>query len=292
MPDNTDTSLLRTIPRVLRARDFHLYLEGGKRLTDLWRSGGQVVLGHKPPKVLGELKNACERGLFSALPHPTEQRFLKALAALFPNKVFRLYTNDSSLRRALARAGFTEESRASFPDPAFPPQDGFPSRVSLWRPFLTNNNDVSVYVPVLPFPLAPSVLIINREFDHSFSASDLISPVVLSPAVRALYNLISILKVFDTKREYPYYPKLHKALSQFSSDSQQVRWHRKGIYLTVDRSIDNDQYATMFKQFLSEGFLLPPSSSEPAILPLEMSDGEEAKFAGLLIQQWEAQAFG
>ena len=113
---NTDMSLLRLLPKVLRARDFHLYLEGGKRLTDLWRWGGRAVLGHKPPKVLVELKNAAERGLFTPLPHPMEKRFTKALSEFFPDSGFRLYMDESSLRRALAEAGL--------------------ENVPLWRPFL------------------------------------------------------------------------------------------------------------------------------------------------------------
>ena len=101
-----DRELLRLLPRVLRARDFHLYLEGGRRLLDLWLQGGRAILGHKPPNVVKELKNAAERGLFTPLPHPLEKRFLKALGEFFPDKTFRLYMDEASLHHALNDAGF------------------------------------------------------------------------------------------------------------------------------------------------------------------------------------------
>jgi hypothetical protein len=134
-----DGELLRLLSKVLRARDFHLYLENGKRLTDLWLSGGRAILGHKPPKVLRELKNAGERGLFSALPHPMERRFIKALEQLFPGRSFRLYMDSESLFKALGEADF-----------------------SLWRPFLTAEN-APILLPVLPWPLAPLVLVLEKS---------------------------------------------------------------------------------------------------------------------------------
>ena len=183
-----ERTLLRLLPRVLRARDFHLYLDGGKRLTDLWRSGGRAVLGHKPPRVLGELKNAAERGLFTSLPHPLEGRFIKALEGFFPDRAFRLYMDESSLYRALEEAGFT----GPFYDPAFPLQNvvaqntaardsiaqaGGKPDVSLWRPFLDDakaygatSDPVSapILIPVLPWPLAPAVLVFEKSMEASF----------------------------------------------------------------------------------------------------------------------------
>ena len=93
---HSDRELLRLLPMVLRARDFHLYRDNGKRLTDLWLQDGKAVLGHKAPKVIVELKNAAERGLFSSLPHPLERRFLKALEVFFPGRAFRLYRDEAT----------------------------------------------------------------------------------------------------------------------------------------------------------------------------------------------------
>jgi len=251
-----DRSLLRLMPPALRARDFHLYLEGGKRITDLWRFGGKAVLGHKPPRVLSELKNAAERGLFTPLPHPLEKRLLKALVLLFPGRSFRLYIEESSLQLSVTNAGLDY------------------AQVPLWRPFLGELTD-SVTITVMPWPQGPAVLVLPESLEKSFPSGDLIPPLLLAPAVRAIYNLAAILKTFDPGRDWPNYPKIKKALANGI-------WRHQGIYLTLKQNMDKTQYETLFRRFLEGGFLLPPSPEEPAILPFTMSAGEEAKLAELL----------
>ena len=274
-----DNNLLRLLPKVLRARDFYLYLEGGKRLTDLWRWGGRAILGHKPSRVLAELKNAAERGLFTPLPHPLERRFSKALSGFFPGRAFRLYTNESAMRHALAEQGLLAAINAPFHDPAFPRRNSENAGISLWRPFLEEKVPDTVFVPVLPWPQGPAVLALPETMEDSFPAGELIPPVLLAPAARALYNLASALKTFDPNRAG--YPKLKKALEGLQSG--EGFWQRRGIYLTADPCMDRAKYETLFRRFLDAGFLIPPSSSEPAILPPEMSAGEEAKLASEMI---------
>ena len=263
----SERELLRLLPRVLRARDYHLYLENGKRLTDLWLAGGRAILGHKPPMVLGELKNTAERGLFTPLPHPMERRFLKALGELFPGRVFRLYADAGSLHRTLEEAAEKE--------------------ASIWRPFTgssvvnrssdsissdDNQQEARVLIPVLPWPLGPEVLALNKDMDNIFPAGEIIPPVLLAPATRALYDLLAVIK--DGSRTRRMYPKVEKALK----DSP---WRRRGIYLTLEEETDREKYSHLFKHFLEGGFFIPPSQAEPLILPASMSDGEEAKLAGL-----------
>ena len=258
-----ERDLLRLLPRVLRARDFRLYLEGGKRLVDLWLQGGRAVLGHKPPMVLRELKNTAERGLYSSLPHPLEGRFLKALGEIFPGCAFRLYLDSGSLGRALAAAGFSET-------------------VPLWRPFLeaagalgasAANADTPVLRPVLPWQLGPEVLVLDKSLGASFPAGDLIPPVLLAPATRALFNLAAAMKAPGQGRQC--YHKIEKALKG-------SRWCRKEIYLTLKEDMDKENYKKLFLHFLEGGFLIPPSAKEPIILPASMSDGEESKLSVLL----------
>ena len=293
--------LLRLLPKVLRARDFHLYLENGKRLTDLWLQGGRAVLGHKPPKVTGELKNAAERGLFSPLPHPMERRFLKALEAFFPGRAFRLYPDETSLRLALAEAGFVVNNAL---DPAFPhagfntsghgPVDGQSAdnsaNVFIWRPFLeppekpsletetapdacAKEGEASILIPVLPWPPGPAVLVLDKSHEASFPPGELIAPVLLAPAARALYDLAAALKA--NTRNGRQFPKIGRALK----DSL---WHRRGIYLSAGQETSSDKYEDLFRRFLESGFLIPPSRAEPLILPASMSAGEETKLAQLL----------
>ena len=271
-----DRELLRLLPNVKRARDFHLYLENGKRLVDLWLSGGRAVLGHKPTGVLRALKNAAERGLFTPLPHPMEKRFFKTLAAFFPERSFRLYMDEGSLFRAMAEAGFD-----SCYDPAFPHSKGEGKQnLSLWRPFLTPNEytDTPVLLPVLPllpWPLPPVVLVLEKRMEASFPPSELIPPLLLATATRSLYDLIA-----ELKKPARRYPKIEKALG-----AQKSYWQRRGIYLTVTPKMDKEIYTSLFRRFLDGGFLIPPSSGEPTILPASMSQGEESALAALLAAQ-------
>ena len=270
-----DRELLKLLPRVLRARDFHLYMEGGKRLTDLWLNGGKAILGHKPPGFLKELKNTAQRGLFSPLPGPLERRILKALEEIFPGRAFRLYPDESSLYRALEKAALQEPAIQALLEPG----------ISLWRPFLEGAageggkgplNKAPLLIPVLPWPLGPAVLVLDR--DTEFPAGEIIPPVILAPAIRSLYELIKAMK-----EKIPRPMKIEKALKNSN-------WQRKGIYLFTSEQGEetepgagvSEAYAALWKYFLEGGFLLPPSPAEPAILPMSMSPGEEAKLAKLI----------
>ena len=267
---NYNRELLRLLPRVTRARDFHLYLENRKRLTDLWLQGGRAILGHKPPRFLLELKNTAERGLFSTLPHQTENRMIKALREIFPGRAFRLYLDSGSLNSALEETGLV-------------------GIASVWRPFLETPPETqpletpSILIPVPPWPLGPDVLVLEKSLDKSFPAGDLIPPVLLAPATRTLYNLAAALKAPGHGRMR--YQKIEKVLNRKkfeTSGSEGCLWRRRGIYLTVEPDIEAEKYKALFLRFLDGGYLIPPSPMEPAILPAVMSKGEEAKLAELL----------
>ncbi|MDR0376629.1 MAG: hypothetical protein LBH70_02425 [Spirochaetaceae bacterium] len=307
-------ALLRSLPPIRRARGFRLYTAGGRRLTDLWQYGGRAVLGHTPAGVLRELKNAASRGLFAPFPGCYEGRFVKALTRLFPGRTVRLYAGAESLRRALDRAGY--DAGVSFPDPAFPLFRAGPAPV-LWRPFLEDppkrspaagpevpvhqppspprpggslddgatihkhdrlleqSGAAPILVPVLPSPWAglPYVLILDTALEAAFPASgqDLVSPVVLTTAARSVWDLIAALP----ERSFRKFPRIRKALGHSP-------WRRRGVYLTLTGSPGEEAYAALFRRFLENGFLLPPSPGYPLILPGELSPGEEAALAGCL----------
>ena len=246
------------IPVITRARGYRLYTDRGKRLVDLWQYGGRALLGHTPPGLLRTLKNGAERGLLVPLPHFASQRFLKALAALFPGFSFRVYRDEGVLRRALETAGFSGENSAPF-----------------WRPFSGEAVPVSSFVPVLPFPFpgAPEVLAFDSSRETpGFPPSETLAPAALLGASRCVWDLIALLA--SGKRAAPF-PLLAGALRENPG------WKRRGIYLRY--SGDKD-YTCIFSRFLEEGFLLPPSPEEDAILPGELSPGEEKKLAGLLLR--------
>ena len=278
---NSDEGLLRSLPRVLRARDFHLYTEGGKRLVDLWLYGGKAVLGHKPPRFLLKLKNAAERGLFTPLPHPLERRLTKALAAFFPDRSFRFYNDPFSLYRAVEKALLSEGTHcqiSAIPDPAFPGSDDEKAVASRWRPFVEPAPKAPILIPVLPWPLGPAVLALDKSLEASFPQSELIPPVLLAPAARALYDLAAKLRSPGRQRFY----RIEKSITGVKPGDSPERglWQLRGIYLTTRAG--SEKYAQLFQNFLEAGFLLPPSANEPAILPSSMSKGEETRLAELL----------
>jgi len=255
-------SLLKQVPTVLRARGFRLYTQGGRRLVDLWLNGGAAVLGHTPPNILRELKNTAGRGLYSPLPHFTEGRFLKALSRLFPGRSFRLYAAPPP-----ELAGLFDSCLAS-----------------LWRPFIDPASplataDSPLFVPVLPgiqlwrggLPLGLCVVTAESESQlEQLPPGDTLSPVLLAVAARGVYDLFA-----SHERAKPALPRVFKAL-------EKSPWERQGIYLSLKEKPEKDKWAALFSQFLDAGFLLPPISSHPLILPGELSDGEEAKLAALL----------
>ncbi|MHB9292132.1 hypothetical protein Holit_01221 [Hollandina sp. SP2] len=262
---------LRQVPPVLRARDFHLYTQGGRRLVDLWQYGGAAVLGHTPRSVLREFKNSAERGLFTPFPHPLENRFTKALSRLFPGTSCRVYADAASLRRALAIAGFATAAAAPFPDPAV--EAALPEVLSLWRPFLGAENKESplFLVPVLPWVLAPKVVVLKQNLDPQalgFPPSDFLPPVLLAGTSRAIYDLF-----LWPEREQEHFPRIRKV---------QGIWYQRGIYLHHGEALDEQAYTERFLRFLAGGFLLPPERTDPLILPGYMSKGEEATLAALL----------
>jgi len=270
---NNDEELFRLLPRVLRARDFHLYTDGGKRLVDLWLQGGRAILGHKPPGVLLELKNAAERWLFSPFPHPLERRLTKALAVLCPDRSFRFYNDPLSMFHAIKKALPDECASfqaATIPDPAFPDSNAEKAIVSLWRPFVEPVPKTPILIPVLPWPLGPAVLALDKSLDASFPQGELIPPVLLAPAARALYDLAAQIRSRSPVRQRYY--RVEKVTAGV--------WQRRGIYLTTQ--VEREKYAELFRSFLEAGFLLPPSASEPVILPAAMSKGEETQLAKLL----------
>jgi len=261
-------SLLKQVPTVLRARGFRLYIQGGKRLIDLWLNGGAAVLGHTPPNILRELKNTASRGLYSPFPHFTEGRFLKALLRLFPGRSFRLYAAPPPELAGLFSSGIA----------------------SLWRPFIDPASpfaaaDSPLLVPVLPgiqlwrggLPLGLCVVAAESESHlEQLPPGDTLPPVLLAVAARGVYDLLA-----SHERAKPVLPRVFKALEKSRAEQ---RWERQGIYLNLKEKPEKDEWAALFSQFLDAGFLLPPTSAQPLILPGELSDGEEAKLAALVMR--------
>jgi len=253
METKDELYLLSTVPQVLRARGYRLYLSNNKRLIDLWLCGGAAILGHTPANQLRELKNTAGRGLYAPYPHFTENRLIKALSKLLPGRVFRLY--------------------------AAPPKEL--GDITLWRPY-TGSEEFKdeIFIPVIPgiqtwrggLPFGLCVIAAQSEEAVShLPPGDRFSPILLSLAARGIHDIIAA-----PERGKPHFPKINKALKT-------SRWQRNGIYLTLKETPAQAEWETLFNSFLESGFLLPPSPVYPLILPGEMSDGEETKLAAALL---------
>jgi len=282
--DDGDFSLLRLVPTILRARDFRLYIRTKEktRLVDLWQNGGAAILGHTPPSMLRELKNTAGRGLYAPFPHFLETRYVKALAQIFPGRNVKLYASPPPGLEAMVADGSAE----------------------LWRPFLDPKNPLAVskdappvLIPVVPgiqswratenrlgeklaLPLGLCVLAVDKNAELQAAGhaplppNDFLSPVLLAVAARGIHDLIA-----SPARAKPAFPRIAKALRSAQGSSG---WRLQGTYLFPKRPFSREAWAAMFRRFLEVGFLLPPASFQPAILPGELSPGEEAKLAGLL----------
>ena len=273
--------LLRTIPNIQRARGYRLYLANGKRLTDLWLNGGAAILGHTPANLLHEIKNTASRGLYAPYPHFTKNRFLKALSALFPGRSFRLYAAPPQELMLSTLSGLTQVNEEK-KERAF-------INFKLWRPYCDPANpfavdDTQILIPVLQgiqtwrnnMPLGLCAAVIKNEpadsdeSDIKLPPDDDLPPILTAIAARGIYDLLAA-----PARGKPNLPKVSGALHK-------SRWRRMGIYLTLKKEISNEEWEVLFHKFLDAGFLLPPFQSQPAILPGELSDGEEKKLAAAL----------
>jgi hypothetical protein len=122
------------------------------------------------------------------------------------------------------------------------------------------------------FPLGLCVLAIEPSFENTLPPGDFLSPVLLAVAARGLYDLIAAVP-----ERTSHLPRIAKALK-----NNDCRWRQQGIYLSLKQELAKEEWAELFRRFLEKGFLLPPVPYQPAILPGVLSQGEEAKLAGLL----------
>ena len=283
--NGNELSLLSLVPQVLRARDFRLYTDGGKRLVDLWLNGGSAVLGHTPPSLLREIKNTASRGLYAPFPHFTRQRFLKALSQLLPGMVYRIFA--------------APPNELCLPNDKMSPN----AKPVLWRPFLdfclppsaqksapekqptASVQQNSPVIPVLPgiqgwrngLPVGLCVCAAPSACeDTAFSklpAGDFLPPVLLAAAARGIWDLIAA----NPQRANIQWQHINKIIKTSP-------WKRRGIYLFPQNKPSPETWALLFRNFLDAGFLLPPVPDHPLILPGILSPGEEAKLAEVLSQ--------
>ena len=250
--------LLKELPVIRRARDFHLYDNGGRRFLDLYLNGGGAILGHRPEKFSLELKNTLSRGVYAQYPSHEEKKLYKAAQALwgslFPR--IRYYRSSTEVIYLFIKEGIMVNS-GDIADPAM----GEKGPVSLWRPWAVLPEDALYVFPVLPVPGMETGVVVCSRGDLILPEGDLPSPVTAAGITRCLWSLhkqIGNGHYFD--------PETEKSLPGFSG------WEKRGPYMRYLGS--REEYSVFFKESLAAGVLLPPDPAIPAILPSVLTSGD------------------
>ncbi|MDR0910936.1 MAG: hypothetical protein LBM77_14370 [Spirochaetaceae bacterium] len=254
------------LPIITRARGWRLYTADNKRLVDLWQNGGRAILGHKGEGILKAIKNEAERGLTTAFPNPWQARLEKALIKLFVKEGYSSCFPPPLAGGAGGGVAYNINSENIF----------------LWRPFLPDEDKTwtKTIKPLLPLSW-PFEYEIEIEIEADAKPETTppapprlrvspLSAITAAALSRAVYNLLASPETPDSRLT----PKLKEALEAAPACST---WERHGPYLYYK----GGNYEADYQRFLERGFLLPPNQRDPAILPGELSPGEEAGLCAL-----------
>lgn len=181
---------LKDFPFILRAKEYYLYDEKGKRYLDLYVGGGRYALGHRLPHRLQMIKNILSKGLFSHYPHDSffEKRILKVCEQYFSQNIqVWLFRKNSSWSK-FQEENITSQSSQEIWD------EGEGDFIKL-RPFqkkeLKNNIFYSLQVPLPSFIGEVEIVIQKTQgsslLHFSFEEWDFFSQKVLE---NSLYNLM------------------------------------------------------------------------------------------------------
>ncbi|QEN08455.1 hypothetical protein EXM22_10830 [Oceanispirochaeta crateris] len=247
-----EQELLRLMPAIRRARDFHLYDTSGKRYLDLYQEGGRAWLGHRPDGLSLQLKNILSRGVYAPYPGSEEGKLYKALKALL--MILPGSSEFSHIRyySSVLGGGLPEAA-----DPLYSKADRKPGLCTLWRPGLQWPHDAINVEMLIPLPgLAYGRVIASR--DDSLPQGDLPSPVVAGGLARCVWVLKNCLETAAPVGELDLL--------------EGAPWKQKGPYCLYTGNADN--YKILFSKALSAGILLPPSLDSPCILPGHLTSGD------------------
>jgi hypothetical protein len=261
--------LINHLPPIKRARGYRLYDYNQRVYLDLYQNGGRAILGHRAFRLTTVIKDVISKGTIFDLPSIYTKRLEQALCRRFPEfpYVYLAGSPEGALRIAALYLG-REISSSDIRDPF--------SRTkktgSILRryPFVKDaqaEEGVSVLMPVIPFAMggSPAALCFRHAPPEGFPLSEVISPVILAGALRALDDLKNFYRQADWFKE-----ELLKG---------KRGWLQRGIYITA--TFKEELYAGVFKSFLEGGVLLNPGYPGPSILPAEASPGELKRMVDL-----------
>lgn len=216
---NSGTDGLRAeIPRIKRARDFHLYDFRGRRYLDLCLDDGRAFLGHKAGRIVGEMKNSLEKGLSAGYPSVYIDRLGK--------QVKRIFSDITSVSAVFSGQGCSW--------PVFRPLGGgaLPDEV------------FELILPMAGSGMLKILCAVSGE-EEKLPSPDAVPPFILSGLCRAAAELASFdaqsaegsWKGFDSglwRREGPW---LYPEVSEEVYPEVFIRLLEKGILISPDYNI-------------------------------------------------------
>lgn len=286
---------MNKIPEINRARGYFLYTADGKRYLDMALEGGRLIMGHRQKGYGQTLKNAIDKGILPGFPSPYAHRLKQAVRALFGKDCFvYLFKSEEHAKAALASRGLdytlwrplgsgtrgannpTATSRVTnaldpINDPINPksssnmePQKSAATLKS--RSPVISEQPVILVLPV-PAAFAPGVVVSKSDLKL---AEEPVSPVILTGAVRALYNL----KAFLAEADYSCWKEAGIA------EACKEKWRVELPYLYP--LCPRNQYPAVWDAFFEAGIILSWDYDTPSILPPELSEGTRKKVIKLL----------
>ena len=156
-------SLYKLLPKIKRARDYHLYDFGGRRYLDLWADGGRALMGHRKGRSVLDMKSCLEKGLGGSYPSVYPRRLLKQLGRLYPS------VEAVSVVFAGGGAG------------------GYP----VYRPFSAAAPPEGVFELLVPMPGSSALRVLCAGSADSLPASDPVPAFLLAGLCRAAADLAS-----------------------------------------------------------------------------------------------------
>ena len=263
---------LRLLPPIRRSRQWRLYAEDGRRFLDLWMDGGRSLLGAKGRTLGTVAKAAVDTGLTRPFPSIREARLEKALLQRYPGYAAVRFFRDEG-RAAAAAAAF------------LPPGEHLETLMPFAEHYSTSVADAagvgaaSLVTPgvtsprlTCPAAFAPAVLLFRDAQAALTVSSDLLPPLSLACAHRAIFELIRF--------EQDYTELLWKKTDRRLGPC----FERCGPYLRPRTALTAGEggYDRLFAAALGAGVLLSPDPAQPSMVPGEFDDGELHKLAKAL----------
>lgn len=259
--ESVERNRLRLLPPIRRSRLWRLYAEDGRRFLDFWMDGGRSLLGAKG-SVIGTVAKAClDTGLTRPFPSVREARLRGDIRKRYPEFAgLRLYRNEDRAIAAASAFLAPGESLGSMAPFAACARSGPAPSVAAQRV-------LGLRLPC-PAVLAPGVLLFKDAADALSAEEDLVPPLLLACAHRALCELDRFAESYAESL----WKRVDRRLAPY--------FERSGPYLYP--LVGEAAYGPFFEAALGAGVLLSPCYERPSTIPGDFDDGELAALAAAL----------